>query len=95
MLEQKMDNFTDETEQQRKKFKTWQHGLEETLELKVQEFTGQDEKQREENEGWRQEPEMQQLTYQTEQERENNENQHLEENLLINQNKHQNIRITI
>lgn len=39
---------------------------------------------------------MQQLTYQTEQERENNdENQHLEENLLINQNKHQNIRITI
>lgn len=39
---------------------------------------------------------MQQLTYQIEQERENNnENQHLEENLLINQNKHQNIRITI
>lgn len=39
---------------------------------------------------------MQQLTYQTGQERENNnENQHLEENLLINQNKHQNIRITI
>lgn len=53
MLEQKMDNFTDETEQQRKKFKTWQHGLEETLELKVQEFAGQDERQREENEGWR------------------------------------------
>lgn len=58
-------------------------------------------KNREENEGWRQEleralkQEMQQLTYQTEQERENNnENQHLEENLLINQN-NQNIRITI
>lgn len=46
MLEQKIHNFTDETEQQRKKFKTWQHGLEETLELKVQEFIGQDEKQR-------------------------------------------------
>lgn len=59
-------------------------------------------KNREENEGWRQEleraleQEMQQLTYQTEQERENNnENQHLEENRLINQNKHQSIRITI
>lgn len=50
MLEQKMHNFTDETEQQRKKFKTWQHGLEETLELKVQEFIGQDEKQEMKNE---------------------------------------------
>lgn len=46
MLEQKMHSFTDETGQQRKKFKTWQHGREETLELKARGFIGQDEKQR-------------------------------------------------
>ena len=55
MLEQKMQKFTDETEPQRHKLKTWQHSLEETLELMVQEFIGQDKQQREENEGWRHE----------------------------------------
>jgi hypothetical protein len=33
--------FIDESEQQRDKLKTWQHGLEEVLEPKVQDFMGQ------------------------------------------------------
>ena len=92
-------------EQQREKFKTWQHGLEETLELKTQEIIAQNKRQKDANAGGRQELEkmpeqrMQQLTDQTEQQRKNNENwkSDLENNLLklINQNKHLNIRITI
>jgi hypothetical protein len=51
-LEQKIQEFVGQSEQQREKFKTWRKGLEETLELMVQEFIGQD-KQRETNESWR------------------------------------------
>ena len=47
--------FIDESEQQRDKLKTWQHGLEETLELKVQDLIGQNKQQKVLNEGWRQE----------------------------------------
>ena len=39
-LEQKFLKFIDEYEQQRDKFKTWEHSLEETLELRVQYFIG-------------------------------------------------------
>lgn len=39
-LEQPLEKFIDETEQQRDKLKTWQHSLEETLELKAQEIAG-------------------------------------------------------
>jgi hypothetical protein len=52
-LEQTLEKFIDETEQQRDK--TWQHSLEETLELKVQDFIGQDKQQKGEKKGWRQE----------------------------------------
>lgn len=51
MLEQKFQKSIDETEQQRDKPKTWQHGLEETLELQIQDFIGQNKQQKEENEG--------------------------------------------
>ena len=54
MLEERMQKFTDETETQRHKLKTWQHSLEETLELQVQGLIGQDKQQREVNGGWRQ-----------------------------------------
>jgi hypothetical protein len=46
MLKQKFQKFIDETEQQRNKLKTWQHGLEETLELKVQNFIGQNKQKK-------------------------------------------------
>jgi hypothetical protein len=54
MREQRLQKFTDETEPQRHKLKTWQHSLEETLELQVQGLRGQDKQQREVNGGWRQ-----------------------------------------
>ena len=41
-----IQEFIGQNEQQREKCKTWQQGLEETLELKVQEFIGQDKQQR-------------------------------------------------
>lgn len=78
------------------KSKTWQHSIEETLELNAQEFLDHDKWQRVENEGWRWELErmleqrMQQLTEQTERQRENNDwKQGLEDSLLklINENK--------
>ena len=47
-LEQKV-----KIEQQREKFKTWQHSLEERLELKIQGFIRYDKQQREENESGR------------------------------------------
>lgn len=47
---------TSQMRMNKEKFKTWQHGLQETQELTVQEFIGQDEQQREGNVGWRQEP---------------------------------------
>ena len=46
-LKQKMQEFIEWHEPQREKFTTWQHGLEETLELKIQEFKGKDKRQRE------------------------------------------------
>ena len=36
--------------QQIEKFKTWQHGLEDTLELKTQEIMNQNKRQKDENE---------------------------------------------
>lgn len=48
-LEQKIWKFIERNEQYREKFKTWQHRLEETLELKAQKFIGHDKQQREEN----------------------------------------------
>ena len=47
MLEQKFLKFIDESEQQRDKLKTWQHSLEETLELKVRDLIGQNKQQKE------------------------------------------------
>ena len=77
----------------RKKIKTWQSGLEETLELKTWKIM--DQKKRQKDEDGRQELEkmleqkIQQLEDQTENQREDNKDwkQNLENNTLINQNK--------
>jgi hypothetical protein len=45
-----MQKIIEQHEQQKENFKTWQHGLEETLELKTQEIMNQNERQNDKNE---------------------------------------------
>ena len=72
-LEQKIQELIEQYGQQKEKFKNWQCGLEETLDLKTQEIIQTNKRQKEENEGGRQELEkmlekrMKQFTDQTEQ----------------------------
>lgn len=94
-MEQKTQEIIEQYEQQKEKFKTWQSGLEETLELKTWKIMGQ--KKRQKDEDGRQELEkmldqkIQQLQDHTEKQREDNKDwkQNLENNTLklINQNK--------
>ena len=49
-LEHNMQKIIEQHEQQKENFKTWQHGLEETLDLKTQEFMDQNKRQKGENE---------------------------------------------
>ena len=93
--EHKIQEFIEQHEQQKEKFKTWKCCLEETLELNTWKIM--DQKKRQKDEDGRQELEkmleqrMRHLTDRTEQQRENKKDwkQGLEENLLklINQNK--------
>ena len=55
--EHKIQEFIEQHEQQKEKFKTCQRGLEETLELKTQEMIVQSKRQKDENEDRRQEVE--------------------------------------
>lgn len=43
-MEQKTQEIIEQYEQQKEKFKTWQSGLEETLELKTQEIMDQNKR---------------------------------------------------
>ena len=95
-LEQKMQNFIDETDQKRGEFKTWQHRLANTV-IKDIGFYRSWLATREENEVWRQilekmiETKIQNFIDQTKQQRDSNKiwKQSLEDNLLklISQNK--------
>ena len=48
-LEHKIQDNIEQYEQQKEKFTTWQHGLEETLELKTREIMDQNNRQKDEN----------------------------------------------
>jgi hypothetical protein len=52
-LEQKIQEFIEQHEQQKEKFNIWQHNIEETLELNTQEIVNQNKRQKDRNEGWR------------------------------------------